>query len=60
MPTIEEELDRGSQLYSLLMPVMSQFVPGLDKGKGIYFLFIKSEAKSLRPQEDSWSWLALS
>ncbi|OMO84792.1 GH3 auxin-responsive promoter [Corchorus capsularis] len=26
MPTIEEELDRRSQLYSLLMPVMSQFV----------------------------------
>ena len=28
------------------MPVMSQFVPGLDKGKGMYFLFIKSEAKT--------------
>ncbi|XP_010539260.1 PREDICTED: indole-3-acetic acid-amido synthetase GH3.6-like [Tarenaya hassleriana] len=46
MPTIEEELDRRSLLYSLLMPVMSQFVPGLDKGKGMYFLFIKSEAKT--------------
>lgn len=46
MPTIEEELGRRSQLYSLLMPVMSQFVPGLDKGKGMYFLFIKSEAKT--------------
>lgn len=44
MPTIEEELTRRSLLYSLLMPVMSQFVPGLDKGKGMYFLFIKSEA----------------
>ncbi|KAK8483745.1 hypothetical protein V6N13_129269 [Hibiscus sabdariffa] len=44
MPTIEEELGRRSLLYSLLMPVMSQFVPGLDKGKGMYFLFIKSEA----------------
>ncbi|XP_022717000.1 indole-3-acetic acid-amido synthetase GH3.6-like [Durio zibethinus] len=46
MPTIEEELGRRSLLYSLLMPVMSQFVPGLDEGKGMYFLFIKSEAKT--------------
>ncbi|XP_010520883.1 PREDICTED: indole-3-acetic acid-amido synthetase GH3.6 [Tarenaya hassleriana] len=46
MPTIEEELDRRSLLYSLLMPVMSQFVPGLDEGKGMYFLFIKSESKT--------------
>ncbi|KAL6283791.1 hypothetical protein ACE6H2_014720 [Prunus campanulata] len=46
MPTIEEELERRSLLYSLLMPVMSQSVPELDKGKGMYFLFIKSEAKT--------------
>ncbi|XWS68543.1 hypothetical protein CRYUN_Cryun04dG0099100 [Craigia yunnanensis] len=46
IPTIEEELGRRSLFYSLLMPVMSQFVPGLDKGKGMYFLFIKSEAKT--------------
>lgn len=46
MPTIEEELDRRSMLYSLLMPVMSQFVPGLERGKGMYFLFIKSESKT--------------
>ncbi|KAL1206530.1 Indole-3-acetic acid-amido synthetase GH3.6 [Cardamine amara subsp. amara] len=46
MPTIEEELDRRTLLYSLLMPVMNQFVPGLDQGKGMYFLFIKSESKT--------------
>ncbi|KAF3964427.1 hypothetical protein ACB098_06G101500 [Castanea mollissima] len=46
MPTIEEELERRSLLYSLLMPVMNQCVPGLDKGKGMYLLFIKSEAKT--------------
>ncbi|XP_073121444.1 indole-3-acetic acid-amido synthetase GH3.6-like [Henckelia pumila] len=46
MPTIEEELGRRSLLYSLLMPVMSQFVPGLEKGKGMYFLFIKCETKT--------------
>ncbi|KAG8658095.1 indole-3-acetic acid-amido synthetase GH3.6 [Manihot esculenta] len=46
MPTIEEELGRRSLLYSLLMPVMNQFVPGLEKAKGMYFLFVKSEAKT--------------
>ncbi|KAL1821993.1 hypothetical protein ACET3Z_008771 [Daucus carota] len=46
MPTIEEELERRSLLYSLLMPVMNQVVPGLDQGKGMYFLFVKSEAKT--------------
>ncbi|CAI0439147.1 unnamed protein product, partial [Linum tenue] len=46
MPTIAEEMERRSLLYSLLMPVMSQFVPGLEKGKGMYFLFIKSESKT--------------
>lgn len=44
MPTTEEELERKSLLYSLLMPVMNQFIPGLDKGKGMYFLFVKSES----------------
>ncbi|KAF8663799.1 hypothetical protein HU200_055130 [Digitaria exilis] len=43
MPTIEDELSRRQMLYSLLMPVMNLYVPGLDKGKGLYFLFIKSE-----------------
>ncbi|KQK09904.1 probable indole-3-acetic acid-amido synthetase GH3.2 [Brachypodium distachyon] len=46
MPTIEDELDRRQMLYSLLMPVMNLYVPGLDKGKGLYFLFIKSETKT--------------
>ncbi|KAF5745571.1 Auxin-responsive GH3 family protein [Tripterygium wilfordii] len=46
MPTISEELDRRQLLYSLLMPVMNLYVPGLDKGKGLYFLFVKSETKT--------------
>ncbi|KAJ4755531.1 Auxin-responsive GH3 family protein [Rhynchospora pubera] len=46
MPTIREELDRRQLLYSLLTPVMNLYVPGLDKGKGLYFLFIKSESKT--------------
>ncbi|KAK3416502.1 hypothetical protein EUGRSUZ_H02264 [Eucalyptus grandis] len=46
MPTIQEELDRRQLLYSLLMPVMNLYVPGLDKGKGLYFLFIKAETRT--------------
>ncbi|KAE9447119.1 hypothetical protein C3L33_20976, partial [Rhododendron williamsianum] len=46
MPTIKEEWDRRQLLYSLLMPVMNLYVPGLDKGKGLYFLFVKSETKT--------------
>lgn len=46
MPTTAEEMDRRQLLYSLLMPVMNQYMPGLDKGKGLYFLFIKAETKT--------------
>ncbi|KAJ8460597.1 hypothetical protein OPV22_033523 [Ensete ventricosum] len=46
MPTIKEELDRRQLLFSLLMPVMNLYVAGLDKGKGLYFLFVKSETKT--------------
>ncbi|KAL2348349.1 hypothetical protein Fmac_002349 [Flemingia macrophylla] len=46
MPTISAEMDRRQLLYSLLMPVMSQFVSGLDKGKALHFLFIKAETKT--------------
>ncbi|KAH7526814.1 hypothetical protein ACOSP7_023247 [Xanthoceras sorbifolium] len=46
MPTIHEELDRRQLLYSLLMPVMNLYVPGLDKGRGLYFLFVKAESKT--------------
>ncbi|KAI5081854.1 hypothetical protein GOP47_0001597 [Adiantum capillus-veneris] len=28
------------------MPIMNQYVPDLDKGKGMYFYFIKSEVKT--------------
>ncbi|KAG4960869.1 hypothetical protein AAZX31_13G267500 [Glycine max] len=46
MPTIEEELGRRCMLYSLLMPIMNQFVPDLEKGKGMYLMFIKCESKT--------------
>ncbi|OEL27249.1 putative indole-3-acetic acid-amido synthetase GH3.1 [Dichanthelium oligosanthes] len=45
-PTIADELDRRSLLYSLQMPVMSQSVAGLDKGKAMYLLFVKAESRT--------------
>ncbi|XP_062186595.1 indole-3-acetic acid-amido synthetase GH3.8-like [Phragmites australis] len=46
MPTIEDELNRRQLLYSLQMPVMNLYVPGLDKGKVLHFLFVKSETRT--------------
>ncbi|KAL3378358.1 hypothetical protein AABB24_004331 [Solanum stoloniferum] len=46
MPTVADELERRQKLYNLLQPVMNLYVPGLDKGKGLYFLFIKAETKT--------------
>lgn len=46
MPTIQEDFGRRFQLRRLVMPVISQYVPDLEKGKGMYFWSIKSEAKT--------------
>jgi len=46
MPSIADEMDRRSLLYSLLMLVMSQAVPGLDKGKCMYLYFVKAESRT--------------
>lgn len=46
MPTIHDEFERRCLLYGFLMPIMNQYVPDLDKGKGMYFFFIKSEVKT--------------
>lgn len=46
MPATEEEIERCTLLFGLVMPVMNQFVQGLDKGKGMFFLFVKSESKT--------------
>ncbi|KAK1352263.1 Indole-3-acetic acid-amido synthetase GH3.6 [Heracleum sosnowskyi] len=46
IPTIEEELDRKEFFYSLLMPIMNKYIPGLDQGKAMFLLFIKSESKT--------------
>ncbi|KAF7809881.1 putative indole-3-acetic acid-amido synthetase GH3.1 [Senna tora] len=46
MPTIHEDTDRRNLLRSLVMPLMNQYMPDLDKGKALYFLFIKAETKT--------------
>ncbi|KAL6654739.1 hypothetical protein ACP70R_008204 [Stipagrostis hirtigluma subsp. patula] len=43
MPSTEEELDRKTFLYNLLVPVMNRHVAGLDEGRGMYLLFVKPE-----------------
>eukprot|EP01018_Ginkgo_biloba_P021825 Gb_04369 [translate_table: standard] len=44
IPMTEEDIDeRRTLVYALLMPVMNQYLQGLDKGIGLYFLFIKEE-----------------
>ncbi|CAL5200783.1 unnamed protein product [Lathyrus oleraceus] len=45
-PATEEESGKRYFLTSLLMPIISQFVPDLEKGKGMYLMFIKSESKT--------------
>ncbi|KAK7330997.1 hypothetical protein VNO77_25205 [Canavalia gladiata] len=46
MPTIEEDMGRRQSFYSLQIPVMNQYVAGLDKGKALHFLFTKAETKT--------------
>ncbi|KAJ3670216.1 hypothetical protein LUZ60_010540 [Juncus effusus] len=46
IPVIKEEVHRILLLLSLLTPVINLNVPGLDKGKGLYFYFAKSETKT--------------
>ncbi|XP_010929717.1 indole-3-acetic acid-amido synthetase GH3.17 [Elaeis guineensis] len=43
MPSTAEDLDRKNFLYNLLIPVMNKYVDGLDRGKGMYLLFVKPE-----------------
>ncbi|KAJ1685603.1 hypothetical protein LUZ63_016993 [Rhynchospora breviuscula] len=43
MPSTEEELDRKTFMYNILIPVINKYVKGLDEGKGMYLLFIKPE-----------------
>ncbi|PPR84828.1 hypothetical protein GOBAR_AA35887 [Gossypium barbadense] len=42
-PSIAEDLDRRTFLYNLIMPIMNQYIPGLDDGKAMYLYFVKAE-----------------
>ncbi|KAL6210409.1 hypothetical protein ACLB2K_015641 [Fragaria x ananassa] len=43
MPTIAEDLDRRTFIYNLIMPIINQYVPDLDKGKAMFLYFVKAE-----------------
>ncbi|XVF66752.1 hypothetical protein PTKIN_Ptkin10aG0062800 [Pterospermum kingtungense] len=46
MPSTAEDLHRKTFFYNLLVPVMNQYIDGLDEGKGMYLLFVKPEIKT--------------
>ncbi|CAN8285786.1 unnamed protein product [Cochlearia groenlandica] len=46
MPTIPEDLDRRTFLYDLINPIVSRYIPGLDKGKTMYLNFVKAETST--------------
>lgn len=43
MPSIAEDLDRRTFVYNLIMPIVNQYIPGLDEGKAMYLYFVKAE-----------------
>ncbi|KAL0004331.1 hypothetical protein SO802_011892 [Lithocarpus litseifolius] len=43
MPSVEEDLDRNMFFVSLITPILNQYVLGVDKGKRMYFFFVKKE-----------------
>eukprot|EP01018_Ginkgo_biloba_P021696 Gb_12334 [translate_table: standard] len=46
IPMTEDDLERRTFLSTLFIPVIKQYMQGLDKGKGVYFLFIREEDKT--------------
>uniref|UniRef100_A0A0D9X0Q4 Uncharacterized protein n=1 Tax=Leersia perrieri TaxID=77586 RepID=A0A0D9X0Q4_9ORYZ len=46
IPVVEDDSGRRHAMHSLIAPVLNLFVPGVDKGKGLYFLFVKAETKT--------------
>ncbi|CAI9115053.1 OLC1v1015887C1 [Oldenlandia corymbosa var. corymbosa] len=46
IPTTEEESARRQFQFILVRAVMSKYIPDLDKGKRMYFLFTKPEVKT--------------
>uniref|UniRef100_A0A0E0I2Q5 Uncharacterized protein n=1 Tax=Oryza nivara TaxID=4536 RepID=A0A0E0I2Q5_ORYNI len=46
MPIVTDEMARREVLSSLATSVLNVYVPGLHTGKGLYFLFARSETKT--------------
>ncbi|XP_051141858.1 putative indole-3-acetic acid-amido synthetase GH3.9 isoform X2 [Andrographis paniculata] len=46
MPSIAEDLDRRTFVYNLIMPIINQYVDGLDEGKAMYLYFVKAETST--------------
>ncbi|CAH8320641.1 unnamed protein product [Eruca vesicaria subsp. sativa] len=46
MPTISEDLDRRTFVYSLITPIVNKYLKGLDKGKTMYLNFVKAETST--------------
>ncbi|XP_047332741.1 probable indole-3-acetic acid-amido synthetase GH3.1 [Impatiens glandulifera] len=46
MPIVQEELERRQKVSNLLVSILNLYVAGLDKGKGLYFYFIKAETRT--------------
>ncbi|KAF0905881.1 hypothetical protein E2562_008912 [Oryza meyeriana var. granulata] len=46
IPVVMDDSGRSHALHSLIAPVLNLYMPELDKGKGLYFLFVKSETKT--------------
>ncbi|XP_057782921.1 probable indole-3-acetic acid-amido synthetase GH3.1 [Salvia miltiorrhiza] len=45
-PNHEEETNRRLLLCSLIRPILNKFVKGWEQGKGLYFMFVKPEART--------------
>ncbi|XAR61315.1 hypothetical protein NMG60_11034972 [Bertholletia excelsa] len=43
MPSIAEDLDRRTFLYNLIVPIINQYVPGLNDRKAMFLYFVKPE-----------------
>ncbi|KAI3832363.1 hypothetical protein MKW92_007886 [Papaver armeniacum] len=46
IPVTEDDTNRRWFFRSLVMPVVSQYIPGLEKGKAMYIMIVKPEVKT--------------
>ncbi|KAJ7981366.1 Indole-3-acetic acid-amido synthetase GH3.3 [Quillaja saponaria] len=46
IPMTDDAIETRVVLPKIMMSVMDQFIPGLDKGKAIYFSFVRPESKT--------------